>query len=426
LTKKLFKSSFIFIIGDILNKAVPFLLLPILTKYLSPQDYGLIASFMILIPAFGILLGFGTESSIFSNYFRMNKDHLKIFIANVLYLVIFSFVLLISMFFIFIDQNQFFLGFNRIWLFLALLLALAQLITTMNLRLWIAEEKALKYSIYQISQTFVSVILSLILVIKFNMKWEGYLIGYSINIFLFSIFSLILIFRRGYLKFNFNIEYIKDALKFGLPLVPNAAANWLKSGSDRIVIISVLGSSFAGIYSVALQFAMVIVIIATGFNKTWSSFLFKKLSLKPTYNEKVKLVKYIYLYFIIIFVFAVLYSKTLYYLIPLLIDERFIESRNYILYLSLAFAFQGMYFMVTSFIFYEKKTGRLSIVTLLTSSLYFILLIIMIFLNGITGVVQAILILYIIIFIVTWYLSNKIYPMPWFSFQEKNFLDNIK
>ena len=423
--KKFFNKSIIFVLGDVLNKAVPFLLLPILTRYLSPSDYGLIASFMILIPVFGIILGFGSESSIFSNYFRMDKNNLKIFIGNVLYLVAFSFILLVLVFFLLISENETLLGFNRNWLFLALILSLSQLITTMNLRLWIAEEKPMIYSIYQVLQTFLSAILSLVLVIYFNMKWEGYLLGYSVSIFFFSLISFIIMFKRGYLKFSLNVSYIKDALKFGLPLVPNAAANWMKSSSDRVIILYIIGSYYAGIYSVAFQFAMVITIIATGFNKAWSSFLFKKLSSSPTYQEKIQLVKYIYIYFVVILIFATIYSEIAYYFIPYILGDSFIDSRDYILFLSLSFAFQGMYFMVTSFIFYEKKTGRLSLVTLSTSLLHLVLLIIMIFFNGIDGVVQAILASYIIIFIAAWRLSHIIYPMPWFSFTQKNNLDNI-
>ena len=36
---KFFKNSIIYAGGDITNKAVPFLMLPILTKYLTPADY---------------------------------------------------------------------------------------------------------------------------------------------------------------------------------------------------------------------------------------------------------------------------------------------------------------------------------------------------------------------------------------------------
>ena len=94
-------------------------------------------------------------------------------------------------------------------------------------------------------------------------------------------------------------------------------------------------------------------------------------------------------------------------------DEKFKSSIQYIIYFAIAFAFQGMYFMITNYIFYVKKTQILSYITFSTAIFHIGLLYILINLNGAIGAAQASLVSFFITFILTWYLSNKVYSMPW-------------
>ena len=48
LGKKLFTDTFIYTASGAVQKAIPFLLLPILTRVLNPNDYGLIGIFQVL------------------------------------------------------------------------------------------------------------------------------------------------------------------------------------------------------------------------------------------------------------------------------------------------------------------------------------------------------------------------------------------
>ena len=84
MTKKLLKNSFIYILGDVLNKAVPFFMLPILTRYLTPEDYGIIATFTVLVSFLMVFTGLSIHGSISVNFFKMEKEELKIFIGNCL------------------------------------------------------------------------------------------------------------------------------------------------------------------------------------------------------------------------------------------------------------------------------------------------------------------------------------------------------
>ncbi|WP_297442325.1 oligosaccharide flippase family protein [Sulfurimonas sp.] len=413
MSKKLLKNSFIFILGDILNRSVPFFMLPILTRYLTPDDYGIISIFSVSVGILSVFIGLSVEGAINVNFFQLTKEKLKEYIGNTIIILNISTILvllIVLLFFPYILQH---LKLEKEWLIVAVFLAFSQFFTTINMLLWTAEQNPKAYSFYKIVQTLITTILSILLVVGLGLGWEGQLLATSIASVLFSMISFIFILKRGYLIFKFNKNYLEDALKFGVPLVPHALSGWIKTGADRVVLMSLLGATATGIYSVGYQLGMVISIIVTAFNKAWSPYLFKILANNPSQKQKKQLVFYSYIYFIAIFFLAIVVSYILELIIPYFLGERFIQSSKYILYFSLAFAFGGMYFMVTNYIFFVKKTHILAMITFATAIIHIALLYILISLHGAIGAAEATLLSYIITFIVTWWLSNKVYAMPW-------------
>lgn len=413
MTKKLFKNSFIYVLGDVLNKAVPFFMLPVLTRYLTPEDYGIISIFGVFVAILAIFTGLSIHGIINVNFFKMSRENLKVFIGNcIIILNISSFVVLLLVFIfhpLIIEQ----LNISIEWLFVGVVLAFAQFLTTINLLLWTAEQKPKQYSMYQISQTIVVTLLSITFVVGFGMNWEGQLIATSIGTILFSIISFIFIVKRGYLVFQPNKEYMKDALKFGVPLIPHALSGWIQTGADRVLIMSLAGATATGIYAVGYQMAMIMNVLIMAFHKAWTPYLIGILSKNPNEESKIKLVQFTYIYFIVIIIIAFIFSSMGNMLIPLFLGDSFIEASKFVTYFTFLFAFEGMYLMVTNYVFYVKKTYILAYVTFGASVIHIGLLYLFINLNGAIGAAQAGLISSAITFLAVWILSNKVYKMPW-------------
>jgi Polysaccharide biosynthesis protein len=53
----LFRSVFLFAITNVLAAGLPLLLLPLLTRMLTPEDYGLVAMYSVVLTALGALTG---------------------------------------------------------------------------------------------------------------------------------------------------------------------------------------------------------------------------------------------------------------------------------------------------------------------------------------------------------------------------------
>ena len=65
------KNSVIYLGSSILSKSIPFLLLPILTKYLSPAEYGNLSIFLIFISIYGAFVGMALHTNIAKNYYKV-------------------------------------------------------------------------------------------------------------------------------------------------------------------------------------------------------------------------------------------------------------------------------------------------------------------------------------------------------------------
>jgi O-antigen/teichoic acid export membrane protein len=413
----LLKNTFIYTLLQIFNRGIPFLLIPVLTRFLTPKDYGLIATFNTFMSALVVFIGLSTSGAVSVNFFHMEKEELKKYIGNI-FIILFSTVsiviLLVTIFEPYLISK---LKLPVIWIYIAIPVALTQIFTDINLALWRVQQKAKPFAIYYISQTLFNISLSLLLVITLHYGWQGRVSGITIAKILFGVLSVIFIYKRGYGVFNYSLKHIKDALKFGIPLIPHQVALWLRSGMNIILITSILGVKQTGVYTIGMQFGMVVFVFASAFNNAYSPYLYEKLKNINLKSQK-NIVKFTYLYFAGIVIFAMGLSTFFVLIIPYFLGQKFQGASKYIYWISLAYAIQGMYLMVVNYIFFAKKNHLLSMVTIITSVLHVGLSYTLIHKVGAIGAAYASVVSSLINFILVWYLSNKVFSMPWFKFKK--------
>ena len=73
---QLFKNSLIYLLSGVAGKAVPFLLLPVLTRYLTPSEFGLVAIFQLGIQLSQAVSGLSLNVNIPRYFFRVTKKRL--------------------------------------------------------------------------------------------------------------------------------------------------------------------------------------------------------------------------------------------------------------------------------------------------------------------------------------------------------------
>lgn len=406
------KNTFIYTLFNVLVKAIPFLLLPVLTRYLSPSDYGIIALFQVILAFMIVFIRLNSDGAIMVNFFKLDKQKLRIYIGNVFLVILTNVILVFALLYILGASFSHFLKFPRLWLSIGVLIALGEVIISLVLVLWQAEQKALSFGLFNLANVVTNAGLSLFFVVLLGLNWQGRLLGISSTSFIFAFLGIFILWKRNYKKFLFDKEYIKDILFFGIPLIPYALGGWIITNIDRIFINSMVGLASTGIYTVGYQVGMIIGLLATSFNTAWTPFLFKKLQ-ENNDSTKIKIVKYTYLYCISLIGLALFLGFVAPTLLSFLVGKSFYGASQYVKWIAMGFAFEGIYLIVGNYIFYVKKTYLLSLVTISCGLLNIVLNYFLIKLNGALGAAQATFLTYVIFCLGTWFLSSRVYKMPW-------------
>ncbi len=163
---------------------------------------------------------------------------------------------------------------------------------------------------------------------------------------------------------------------------------------------------------------MAMSICFDAFNKAYVPWLFERLRANDSATKR-RIVKWTYAYFVIVLMMAGMAFLAGPYAITLIAGEKYAAAGAIIGILALGQAFQGMYLMVTNYIFFSKKTARLSMVTIFSGVLNVGLLLLLIPILGLQGAAIAFVLAMAIRFVSTWWLASISHPMPWFNFRNK-------
>ena len=99
----LIKSSSIYTFSNVINSAIPFVFLPILTRILSPSEYGIIAMFQISVSIILPFVGLNLEAAISRKYYDGENSKFSLFVGTSTLISSLSALLFTFLFFIFCE-----------------------------------------------------------------------------------------------------------------------------------------------------------------------------------------------------------------------------------------------------------------------------------------------------------------------------------
>ena len=415
-SNSLLTGSAVYIFANLLAAAFPFILLPILTRYLSPAEYGEVAMFQVLLSALAAFVGLNAVGAAGREYYDHdpNPSEFKAYMGSCFQVLAASSLLVFLLMFLFLQEISQLVSLNKKWVLLSVAVAATGFVIQMRLGLWQVKKSAVPYGILQVSQSFGITILSLLLVLDLTQGAAGRINAQVYGTLLFAGVSLYLL-RNEFWALMWRPDQIREILHFGLPLIPHVSGIFLLSFFDRFVINSKLGLAETGVYMVAVQLASAMGIVFDAVNKAYVPWLYERLK-RNKHTEKNEIVSWTYAYFIIVLLVAGLAFLIGPYLTVLIAGENYAEAGTVVGWLALGQAFSGMYQMVTNYTFYARKTGLLSLCTIVSGLLNIGLLILLIEMFGLVGAGMAFAISMAARFLLTWFVAQKCHPMPWFHF----------
>lgn len=418
----LFSGAFVYLISNILNAAIPFLLLPVLTRYLTPEEYGEVAMFQMLIAALAAFTGLNTLAAANRIYYDdIHRQDMASYVGACVQILIVSSLVVVFVLSFFQELLAKELGIEPFWILMAVLVSASTFLVRLRLGQWQVRKQAAKYGAMQISMSFLNALISLFLVVVLVYGPEGRMIGQSVAPLLVCILALFLLKKDGLLAASWKPGFIKDAMRFGVPLIPHVGGIFLLSMVDRVVINKYLGLESVGIYMVAVQLTMAMGILFDAFNKAYMPWLFEKIK-ENDLHVKIKIVRWTYGYFLLALSMAIVVSLFGPTFVVWMAGDQYAAAAHVMGWLALGQAFHGMYLMVTNYIFYSKKTGFLSIATIISGALNLMFLIVFIPIFGLEGAAISFASAMMIRFFFTWILAQKCFPMPWSKVPSPMFL----
>lgn len=264
--KSLVKNMGILSIGTFLPKLLSFVTLPILTAYLTKEDYGtydfVCTIVSLLLPAVTLQI----QSAAFRFLIECRKDlkKTKSVISNML---VFTFsVSLVSIVVVFLCMRsvEFWIRVEIVaYFFIDILLATIQQITR-------GLGKNLAYSISAVISSVANFVVIYFTVYCARQGLFGVLLALVASVFAALIYLIFTIRLWKYIDLStLSKSQLTSLLKYSWPMVPNNLSSWVLAASDRIVITAVLGVEANAVYAVANKIPNLLKILQSTFTYAW-------------------------------------------------------------------------------------------------------------------------------------------------------------
>lgn len=369
-----FKNGALFSLFSFLNSGINFILLIFIAKFISPEGYGKLNIFNTTVMLLGFLIHLNSQGIISVNFFKNASKDFPRTINTVFLITITCFILYVGIIILLGKYINYSFDISTNLLIVSLIICLFQVFSNVNLDLWRLEEKPISYGIYSSGNVIGNFILTLILIIGFDYGWIGRVYSQLLVATVFFILSFFFMYRRHYLQAVFpKNNDIKDAISFGVPLIPHTTSFWLRQGLDRYIINACYNSTLVGLFSFSYNFANIIQIIGTAFNATNSVFIYKNLSDTDNSieikNRLRKQTKWMLIFYVGI-TFAICVASIIFikFFFP-----KYLGSLEFIMPQCLGAMFQCIYLLFVNFLFYYKKTKKLMYITFTFSVLHAVL-----------------------------------------------------
>ncbi len=278
---KSLRSLSIYTFVGFFGAGINFLLMPVLSHYLTPTDYGLLALINTYVTILIPLVSLVAYGYITVEYFHMeDKRKFASLFSSVAFIPILPTLVLFFLGYFFYD---YFAGILELpldskWWALSMFPLAAMTIyidTISSYQIVIRDSKY--YAVYNILRVLVEVALTLLFVVQMRMGWKGRLLSWLVTTVIFTGASFLYFYRKKLLTLDIQWKYIKASIIFGAPLIFHTLGKFVVNQSDRLFISKMVSLKEAGIYSVGYTIGTVMLIGASALANIASPFIMERL-----------------------------------------------------------------------------------------------------------------------------------------------------
>lgn len=308
-----------FALGPVVGAALGFITLPLVTWFFSQEDVGRMAMLQVAVGFCTLLFTLGLDQA-YVREFHETKSKPVLFKTT-----FFPGFLLLSVVIVILLMSG---NIISLWLFeidsylLSVLISVAILSSFSSRFLSLILRMNEQGFAYSLSQLLPKVLLILII--------GGYVLFAANrnihNLVLANVAAALFVFiiyawntRKEWLlslKQKTDYKYLKEMLKFGIPLIFGGLAFWGLTATDKILLKELSNFEQLGLYSVAVSFAAAATIFQSIFSTVWAPTVYKWAAADKNLDKIHKVNRYVLLVAIILFCLAGLFSWVVTFILP--------------------------------------------------------------------------------------------------------------
>ena len=401
-------------IGGLLPQVIGFFLLPVYTRFLTPEDYGIVEVVGSVGALLFVFIRLGMGGAITRYYFDMkSKEAFRQFVSTV-FISIMIWGLLISVLLTFFGEDLLsgILGDVPFHPFLVIGIwsAIAAVPSEIMRRVLQVREQSRLYSIMVVSRSTLGIALSILLVVVYRMGVLGLLLAGLID---GCVFTFVTIYVMRYdLKLSFRRSALINALKYGVPMIPHHLSGWLLSMVNRILLANLDTIKAVGIYGIGYRFSLPLKLAVDAFGLAWTPMYFERRKTLGKEAESLLALSSGYLMYGFLFLTlgVSLFAKEV---IIILLPENYHPAHEIVPVLVIAYLFSGMSLIVGNAIYYVKKTWIAPIVSGSSAVVNVVMNLLLIPKHGPIGTAMAMSASSVVGFILSYIFCIHLYPIKY-------------
>ena len=426
--KQLAGQTVIYGLSTILARIINFLFVPIYTRLLTPESYGVVTEFMAYIAVLQVVLVLGLETGCFRFANKEGVDHKKVYSSAfvTVFCVSATFLALMIAFASPIASMLGYEGYQSCIMYMGGILALDAVTAILFAKLR-QENRALKFAIFKTIKIITETAANLVLFLWFpkhvdSARWLLHFIpetpDFSYVIFAIFISCIVcgLLFIPDFARLSFRLDrrLMKQMLAYSLPLMVAALPGVINDFLDRILFRffdtnADAWRSSLGLYQAAVKLAVIMNLFIQMFRYAAEPFFFRRAREKDSRKLYASVQEYFTAFCGLVFLGVILYID----IIALILGPQFRSAVGIVPVMLLSYMILGMLFNVSMWYKLSGKTDMAIWITL--SGLVVTALVIVVFMPRYSYWAAAFghLASYIVMFVISSVLGARHYPIPY-------------
>ncbi|TAL33467.1 MAG: hypothetical protein EPN93_13890 [Spirochaetes bacterium] len=388
--------------AEVATRALAFISIPVMTRLLTPEEYGIVNVFNSYISIFVIIFTFNTFAAVSRYYYENSNDFTSFFSTSIM----------LSAITILVSSAAFHLLNYLIPDLLKMPPELSYYIvpfviftvaTSFYDQVYAPQKQSKKIAARMTVQAYSSFALSIgIILFLDEKKYLGQIYAYLIVgiLFLFYYIWQLKPYFNGQLKSD-HIHYI---VSNAVVLIPYALSNRILNYIDRIMINTNLGASDAGLYSFAYNIGMLLNVFFMAVFRAWIPYYFELMDGKD-YKKLFDNTKRIFKLIIIAALFLIYFGKEIG---MLLAKQNYYSGLGMIPIIVVGYLFNSLFFIYSWGFGYIKKPIYISLIVLVAAILNIAINAVFIPVYGAITAAYATVAAYMVMAVSAWFFTRRI------------------